>query len=426
LKKLLLIFICIVLNLASNAQISDNYFRYENYKSVVEIDGSYEFNSNSITNKFLNNYLYGSHIDSLSKLWMFRELEQKNSFGSDYEGGLSFLFCPDTLFGETGMDIFIKYNMYNHVDISFSDDLFKLFFDGNKRYAGKTADLSHSSLNVLNYDQMQFGIQTKFGGDKIKHTFGVGLSINNGYKNTRINIKNGNIFTDANAEYIDFSADYEVSESDTSHTWLWTFKGLGTSVNLYYSFKTKKNNCFYFQITDFGFIRWNGQSRQFSKDTTIHFEGVNVTDILNVEGNIFKNSNTDSIVHSYIFPNTTRPYTMPTPACLKISYLYNFSEKIRTEFSVKQKFFVHYDPFFLLKAQYFPDKRNIISLNLCYGGYGGLNIREKHEINAGLEYLHDFGKGLILLAGSNYLNGFLFPYSITAQGAFISIKKYFF
>jgi hypothetical protein len=410
----------------SKAQISDNYFRYENYKSVVEIDGDYEFNSSSITNKFLNNYLYGSRIDSLPKQWMFRELKQKNTFGSDEEGGLSFLFSPDTLFGNTSMSIFVKYNKYYHIDLSFTDDLFELFFDGNKRFAGKNVDLSHSSLNVLNYDQIQFGIQTKFGGDKITHTFGIGLSINNGYKNLNINIPKGNIFTDANAEYIDFSANYEVSMSDTSHTWLGTFKGLGTSINLYYSFKTKNNNCFNFQITDLGFIRWAGQSQQFSKDTTIHFEGVNVTDILNVGGNIFGNFNTDSIVHSYIFSKTTRPYTMLTPACLKISYLYNFSEKIRTEFSANQKFFVHYDPFFLLKTQYLPDKRNIISLNLCYGGYGGLNIREKHEIDAGFEYSHNFGKGLIILAGSNYLNGILFPYSITAQGAFLSIKKYFF
>ena len=425
-KKLLLILICIALNPLSKAQVGDNHFYYENYKSVAEIDGSYEFNSNSITTKFLNNYLYGSYIDSLPKQWMFRELKQKNTFGSDFESGFSFLFCPDTLFGETGMGIFIKYNMYNHIDLSFSDDLFKLFFDGNKRYAGKTADLSHSSLNILNYDQIQLGIRSTFEGYNIKHTFGIGLSINNGYKNMYINILDGNIFTDANAEYIDFSANYEVSQSDTSHTLLGTFKGLGTSVNLYYSFKTKKNNYFNFQITDFGFIRWNGQSRQFSKDTAIHFEGINVTDIFNIEGNIFGNSNTDSIVHSYTSSNIARPYTMPTLACLKISYMYNFSERIRTEFIVNQKLFVHYDPFFLLKAQYLPDKRNIISLNLSYGGYGGLDIMKKHEINAGLEYSHNFGKGLILLAGSNYLNGFIYPYSMTAQGAFISIKKYFF
>ena len=410
----------------SKAQISDNYFRNENYKAVVEIDGSYEFNSNSITNKFLNNYLYGSHIDSLSKLWMFRELKQKNSFGSDYESGLSFLFCPDTLFGETDMSIFIKYNMYNHVDISFSDDLFKLFFDGNKQFAGKTADLSHSSLNVLNYDQMQFGIQTKFGEGNIKHTFGIGVSINNGYQNTRINIKKGSHYTDVNAEYIDFSADYEGYRSDTSHNGTNAFKGMGSSVNLYYSFGTERKNMFYFEITNFGFIRWNKHSQQFVKDTAIHFDYVYVDDPLDIEGNIFGNSSPDSVVHTFTYADTTLAYTMLTPACVKVSYLYNISEKARFELSIKKKFFSNYDPFFMLKAQYLPGKRNIISLNLSYGGYGGLKIREKHEINAGLEYLHDFGKGFILLAGSNYLNGFLFPYSMTAQGAFLSIKKYFF
>jgi hypothetical protein len=96
------------------------------------------------------------------------------------------------------------------------------------------------------------------------------------------------------------------------------------------------------------------------------------------------------------------------------------------EFSLRKKFFVNYDPFFLVKLQYLPNKTNIFSLNVSYGGYGSADIYETHDFNYGLEYAHDFGNGLIIHAGGNFLNGYIYPYTTRAQGVFISIKKYFF
>jgi len=404
------------------SQISDHYFDYDNCKTSVGTNFSYEFNSNSITNKFLNTYLYGNHIDSLRKQWMFANLQPQNYFGADIEGGLSAVTFPDSFAGGTNMGLFVRYNRYYHVDLSFTDDLFKLFFDGNQRFAGETANLSNSSLNAVSYDQIQFGLFSKYSINNYKYTFGYGVSINNGYQNTVVNIKQGSLYTDANAEYIDFAANYDVARSSTPSK---IFKGLGTSINFYYSIESPKKNVFDLQLTNLGFIRWNKQSQSFSKDTTIHFDGVNVTDILNIKGNIFGNANTDSIVHAYTYSNLKTSYYTLTQACLNISYLYNISERSRVDLFMIKKFFSHYDPCFIAKIQYLPNKKNVISLNLSYGGYSTIDISDNHDINVGLEYAHDFGKGLVVIVGSNYINGFIYPCTTTAQGAFFSLKKYF-
>ena len=409
----------------SIAQICDHYFQYNDYKASAGFDLSYDINSTSITNKFLNKFLFGDHIDAQNKQWMFAGLKPDNTFGADVEGGISFVTFPDTFAGSTNMGLFVKYNKYYHADLSFTRDLFELFFDGNERFAGQEADLSNSSLNLVNYEQLQLGILTKFGDDKIKHTFGIGVSLNNGYQNTRIDIKDGKIYTDVNAEYLDFSANYDIYRSDTSTGGSNALKGFGTSANIYYSFITEKKNIFDLELTDFGFITWNKNSQQFSRDTAFHFEGINVDDILNINGSIFDNANPDSVFNSYTYADTTMRYTMMTPACLKISYQYNFSEKTRMEFCFKKKFFSHYDPFFLVKAQWVPTKNNIISFNFSYGGYGSANPAVNHNGNFGLEYAHDFGKGMVMIAGTNYINGFIYPYSTTGQGAFITLKKYF-
>ncbi len=385
---------------------------------------SYEFSSNSITTKFLNTYLYSSHIDSLNKQWMFACLKPSNKLGCDLQGGISYVVYPDTFMGKTNMGLFVKYNKYYHVDMSFTRDLCKLFFDGNEQFAGKTANLSNSSLNVINYEQIQIGILEKFGDGKLKHTFGIGLSLNNGYNNSIINIKNGSLYTDPNAEYINFSANYDVFRSDTTNTTT-TFKGLGTSINIYYSFETANKNAFEFELTNLGFLSWGRHSEQLSKDTSIHFNGINVNDILNIQGNVFHNANADSIIHTYTYSKKSSPYTTLTPACLRISYLYHLSEKVRMQFLIQKYFFSNYDPLFMVKFQYLPTRKNIVSLNFNYGGYQGADVLENHNINTGIEYAHDFGKGLIILAGTNYLNGYLWPYSQTGQGIYFTLKKYF-
>ncbi len=300
--------------LLSKAQVDDCYFQNNNNKTIAGLNGSYEFVSNSISKKFLNNYLFGSRIDSMSKQWMFAGLRPNNRLGGDIEGGLSYLTFPDTLLGFPDMGLFFKYNKYYHIDMSFTRDLAELLFDGNKRFAGSTAYLDNSSLNIINYEQLQVGILTKFGNDKTKQTFGIGVSLNNGYNNINIDIAKGSLYTDANAEYLDFAANYKVSRSSASKA----FNGIGSSMNIYYSIEGEKKNCFKFELTDLGFIRWNSQSQQFSKDTAIHFEGINVSDILNIQGNVFGNANADSIVHTYTYATTTKAYYMMTPAVLMI------------------------------------------------------------------------------------------------------------
>lgn len=425
-KKSLLILFFFPLSLLSFAQGSDFCFPGGDYKSSLQIDLNYEFGSNSITNKFLNTYLYGDYITKDEKEKMFSNLKPHNTFGAGQQGGLTFIMFPDTFAGCADLGLFVRYNRYYHLDMSFTDDLTELYFDGNKRFAGKTADIGNSSLSIIKYEQLQLGIISKFGDGQTKHTFGAGLSINNGYKNSITEIYNGSLYTQKYGEFIDFSADYSVFRSDTSSDGSRLFKGSGTSLNLYYSFVRENKNQFNFQITDFGFIRWRRNAQSISKDTTFRFEGVQVNDILNIDGNIFEDADPDSIVNPLIFSDTSVAYTMFTPACLSISYLYYMTDKLRAEFSVKKKFFAHYDPYLMLKTQYVPDSRNIFSVALGCGGYGTVRILENNFINVGIEYAHKFGKGLCFVIGTNYLNCLLMPETATSQGAFFSVKKYFY
>lgn len=422
-KKIILISVILLYALCLKAQVENNYFHINDYKAAAGIDASIDLASLSISNQFMNTFLWKDHVDSTTKQWMFNALKKNNVIGYDLDDKVSMITFPDTFASFTNMGIFITYGTYDHIDVNMTRDALKLFFGGNTQFKGKTANIGNSSLNLFSYQQIQLGFISKFGDGKFHHSFGVGISINNGIQNTQIRINDGSLYTDKDAEYIDISADYDNYRSDTSNNG--GYKGIGSSLNIYYSFYTEKNNSFNFSVTDLGFIRWNKNSQQFSKDTSIHQEAINV-DLLNIEGNIFGNSNPDSIIHTYTYADTSMAYFMLTPACFKISYLYNYSDKLRFEGSVIKKLYVHYNTLFMLKALLVLGKNNIFSLNLNYGGYTGSDPLISHNINTGFEYFHRFGKGLVIRAGTNFLNGFINPETQTAQGAYVSIKKYFF
>lgn len=412
-----------IFSLCANAQVTNDYFREGDYSASAEAGLNIDVASSTISNSFINTFLWEDHIDDKSKQRMFNSLQKTNVAGFDLDDKLTFITFPDTFAGTTNMGVFVSYGTHLHLDLDMTRDMIKLFFAGNKQFKGKTADIGNSSLNLINYQQLQFGVISRFGEGKTHHSFGVGVSINNGIQNTRIRFSKGNLYTAPDAEYIDIHAAFDVNRSDTSDNK--KFKGFGSSLNLYYSFNTENKNIFNFSISDLGFIQWNKNSQQFSKDTAMHFDGVHIDDPLNIEGNIFGNANPDSIVHSYTYADTTFSYFMLTPACFKVSYLHNFNEILSFEGSVTKKMHIHYDPLFMLRANLKTCKNSMISLSIHYGGYSGSNPLKSHNVNFGIEIAHLFGKSFMFIAGTNYLNGFINPATQNAQGAYVSLKKYF-
>ena len=423
-KQILFILILVTATCKLNAQFDNNVFPQSNYKSCVEANSNIDFVSSSISNQFMNTFLWKDHIDSTTKQWMYNALKKNNVTGFDFDNTISCITFPDTFVGVSDIGVFASFGKHYHADINMTDDALRLFFGGNKQFKGATADIAQSSLNLVSYQQLMFGILTKFGQGSTHHKFGVGISINQGIKNIFMNIERGSLYTAPEAEYIDFSAEYEYYQSDTSNNW--NIKGMGTSLYFYYTFQTKENDRFNFQISNLGFIHWNKNSRKFANDTTIHFEGATITDPLNIEENIFENANVDSIKNSFLFYDEKESYYMMLPALVRISYLHNFSDKFSMELSATKKFYCHYQPFLLSKAQYYYNKNNMLSLNLSYGGYALNRSYVTHNINTGIEYVHQFKNNCSVQLGSNYINGLIYANSQTVQGVYVSLKKYFF
>lgn len=394
--------------------------RSQEFANRINIGLDYEIASSSISNNFTNAFLFSDRIDITQKQKMFSSLQQSNYMGADVNQYLNFNLVFDTLL--SCQNIGITAGIYNnyHIDMTFTDDLMELFFSGNKSFEGKTAKLSGSSLNMMQYQIFQLGLVKQFKTEHATHTIAVAPGYVNGNNYTNIKFNNASLYTAPDAEYINLNAAFEAVFSDTASLGKYSGKGKGISLNLHYDYICKNNNAFFIDISDLGFIQWNNNTLTSTKDTSIHFEGVAVDDILNIQENVFGNANTDSIKQDYIYSGTHGSVRVNLPARFEIG----FSKKLKNNLSLfaglKKRIFSNYKLQYSAGAKINFQKNASIALNLNHGGYSSTRMAD--DINLGFEIEKTFYKKLRLILGSNSLNGFVFGNSVTSQGIYCSLS----
>ncbi len=388
--------------------------------NVIAVGLNYEIGSTSISNNFTNAFLFSDYIDSTKKQHLYNELANTNRLGADIVQKAEFRYVFDTLFSCKNFGI--SAGVYNnfHLDMNFTDDLMKLFFSGNKAFEGKTADLSNASLNMMQYQVFRLGIIKQFKTDFASHSFGFSVGFVNGTDYTNIRFKNALLYTAPDAEYIDLTANYQACLSDTSSSGKYTSKGKGASINFNYSYQCIHNNVFYVDVSDLGYIKWNNQTINTKKDTSIHFEGVVIDDILNISGNIFGNGNTDSIKQNYIYSGTTSDLIVALPVKLEIGYQRILNAKSSVFVILKKRFHSNYTLQYSAGLKYTVSKNTAFTSNLNIGGYSA--IHKGDLVNLGIEIQQQFAKRFKIILGTNSMNGFVFSNSVSTQGIYASLQ----
>ncbi len=401
------------------------YDRFENAKHNTSAGYNLDINSTTITNEFVNSFLNNKPIDDPLKNRIEKELtDSNNRIGGEMSYYINFTHFPDTLFKAANLGYYVgfKYEMIGNAN--FSGDLFNLIFNGNREFAGKTADISNSGLNYLRYKQLNFGLIKKYYKNEFKQTISFGIGLNTGLEHLRISVDKGELFTAETGEYIDLNTKYSVYRSDST-----TRKKTGTygmnisiSADFSYTIETPKKNIFQFSIDDIGYIKWRDSSWCFTKDTSMHFEGWEIDDILDINGSLFNGSSVDSIINKHFYDTKSYTYYSMLPVKINLSYFLNADSYYKFLFGIKHILYANYRPMIYIKGFLYPGKNNMLSANINYGGYGCFNIKQKHQINLGIEIGHSFNNGFIFIFGSNFINGFVYPRTTMGQGFYVMIQ----
>lgn len=384
----------------------------DNYRYAILLNGNYEVGAGPMDNSFLNSYYLGSFINKSMKDRVKERLSADNRFGGDHEESLYFFQKADSTFSKGKLDVFVGIKNRAHLDGSFTDDLFKVYFYGNKEYENKSIKIGKSNFTFFEYQELQAGFRKKFGRNDNPWIFTFGLSAISGQNYFGFVNHASEIYTAPDGEYLDIKAKAEYNQSSKKNTSFGAGNGVGASIALKLEYQKGKNN-FTLSISDLGFINWNSRSSMLSTDTSFRYKGLylkNIFDTLQI------NFSDSGFVNNAYNKNEKKSFRSNLPAWVQLDWNHKYlNDRLLIGIFGKYRILSNFTP--QLRAEgiwkFFPSLS--LGISAQYGGYTGFG--------AGIHLHSELRKGFIFSAGCNYIDGYLFTESRSGQNLYFSLIK---
>ena len=411
----ILFFIVFFYSISAIAQteLSINHFTIDTGKFVLGTVNEFSMNSNGLNNKFIYQLSADGYITSEIKNHISSKLKANHQFGGDINTSIFFSQRLDSIFKAKRFNYFIQAGSRTHFNGNFTKDLFNFTFFGNKKFAGKTANLSGSNFSLLQYQQLQLGI---FSHQKNNSKIGSSISLLNGRNYLSWDINQLTIHTDELGEQIDVNAVITKHQSDTLNN---TYKGLGLSLAFYYEKELNLSHLnenfkgwFRFEVSDIGFINWNKNAITSSIDTVFEYKGFQIENLLKINDSIF--NELDSIRDNSNFSKKESFQTI-LPANLNITFAQSYKKHTLVVGAI-HRIPANFNTYVYLQESYKLNDRYSIFGLIGYGGYGKTNI----GIGGYLNY-----STFKLKIGSNNIEGLIVRNYSAGTNIYLSAKKYF-
>ena len=400
-----------------NGQIEDFFSNDFNYYSnnATGAFGNYDLNSNSIINQFANKFYTGGYINDELKLAVLKRTKNHNQIGGNLNYGIFHTYkIPEN---KQKLSIFFSLKNRAHFDMGFSKNLFELGFFGNAQFAGQTANINNSSINILRYQQLQFGIFSS-KSDSVAR-WGIGISVLKGEQYLTIQSKKGELFTSSDGQNINLNAELFTAQSDTAHKGITAFNGIGAGLDLFfeapYDTKIGKSKI-KITVSDIGSIYYNNKTILRKQDSTFNYSGFDIKGIYDLRDSTLGNRIKDSVLEA-IIPAKKQTHSVTIPTTLNFSFETQLHPVFSLTEGIQYVFNANYKLQFYLIGKFYINRKLIVSSQFSYGGYGTYNY--------GIGVSANLGKGFILNAGSKNIEGYIVPKITTGQGVYFTLIKKF-
>lgn len=389
----------------------DNSFNH-----IAGVYSGFEMNSSALDLDFARTFYRGGHIDKEMKDRVSKRLTNENRIGSDLSYAAYYAWKPDTFFNnKSDVSLFVQLKNNEHFDSQFSRDLFNLAFYGNRQFAGDTAMLGRFNLQLLRYQEFQFGVLWS-GLDSVAR-LGIGISVIKAEQYFSLRAKEATLFTSEDGSYIDFNTSLEAFSSDTSNKGVTKFNGFGVSADFFIEtpYKGKRNGKITISVSDVGLLAWNESSQRYQADSLYRFEGVEVNNIFDVRDSSLDNISSDSLF-AELTDMKRQSFTISVPATIHIRQA-SYFKRFELVKGFKYVFNASYKGYFYLEGNYRFAGRLSIGAVAGFGGYG--------KFGYGLNASKSFRNGTYIAIGSNHLEGLITPKRAAGFGIFASVRQKF-
>lgn len=406
-------------------RLSISSFGTDSSKFAAGLYGEYALGSTALTNRLYMDFLQGNYIERASLDKASKRLVRFNKAGGDLNYGLFFSQKIDTLFGKGGFSYFVNIADRIHADALFTDDMFTVFFYGNKSFEGDTAEMGSFNSNYLHYQQFELGL---IKHNENKSRMGIGLSFLKGQDFYQVSIARANLYTSPSGIGLNNELDilYGTVESDPDKKKMSEMSGWGISLDAFYQVpyfvlqdteegETNWSGYLRIEARDLGLIRWNDNSRTSILDTVLNNEGILLPASL-VIPSTWTEDQKDSLNQLVESEKLQGPFTSKLPGTFHLKMYQENLKGLYITMGTVLRLYANYSPMIYIGAgKKFSEKMQVGSV-LEFGGYGRFNL--------GLEASTNLG-GFEIGLGSRGLGGWLFPKRAGSNTAFISLKKRF-
>ncbi|MFM7216907.1 MAG: DUF5723 family protein [Bacteroidota bacterium] len=388
-----------------------SYHLSNGMNGMVSLNADGYFGSDAITNRLASDYLRHRFITDEHKSDVDAKMSGYNRFGTWFDGSIDVAIRIDS--SDLAFISTIQHHLY--YDCLFSDDLFSLYFRGNKPFAGERAYVGRSSFQSMLYYQFGAGVSgTAASGKLTWHALG---SLYLGHDLLDINSDgDGYLYTAPDGSYIDADVNLRFVRSDSLNTSPLSVNGTGAGISFGGTYDFGKGWKGTLAAANIGFITFNGKTADASIDTSFRFEGIEAQQLFDFKDSVRVFENDSSYIASFFKSRTQAKHTrlVPGHADFSISKELSGGRWILAG-GLQWLFSQNATPIFWSTATH-PMGSHSLGIWLREGGYSGFN--------AGLEYgFQSFGWRVSI--GSDVLSSWIDTRYGSAMGAFVSLSKSF-
>ncbi len=363
----------LVIPVLASAQVDSigGAFTISDHRLTIEATGSYD--SNVIYNDLVMGIYRGGALSNEVRRRTLDALGSRNRGGQEL-GGTAHYAWGDSLFGRSGLRPRFSLGYRNFLGMRFASDAFAVSFFGNAAFEGRTAHLGPSSFEQIDYQTFCFGVEDRQTGSFLEVGVVNGSALNTGQINT------ADLYTAMDGRYLELALDGNYHRSDTGKT---NFSsGIGAVISMQWRKPLQilqSSGALSITVTDLGFIAWNPNSLSVTKDTTIRYEGFEVSGILDLDALIL-NENTlqDSLGLGYSKGNFLRMLPGKIEAKLEFGRLQNAHpdfQRAAYSVSLDQRLLPGYIPYARVDRNLALSKCFMLQVGASYGGFGELRAR---------------------------------------------------
>lgn len=336
----------------------------------LSLSGSGGFDANTLYNDLVMGLYNGDRLSRSLRERSQDALNGRNRGG--YALDLSVAYAWGTrFFGSDRWRPRITVADHHVLGLRFRDPVYDLTFFGNAAYEGRTARLAPSAFEQVSYQTVAFGAEEKRTRSYIQ------LAVVNGQSLNAAHIDRADLFTAVDGRYLELGLDGGYWRSDTAGGAFGGSNGLGAALELGLILPVQVGRTtgeLGFSATDVGFIAWNGNSLRVPRDTTLHYRGIRVEDVLDLEDlPIGKNGLQDTLGLAYERGAFVRALPALLEAHLALGTLRATSmpNTFAYTLGVDHRCLPGYVPFVSLRRTFGLGADACAHVQAAYGGFGG-------------------------------------------------------